>query len=407
MDALSAYTSELKKTFADLSLTQAAFAARDDVPWERTRVNRFLSGKDNTIASRSFIDCLANVGSQLGKPLSADRREHLLALRRAALRERATAVGLLEVIDEEFHLVRVQMSNSREEIEVYRHIKDSLLLEVREYRCLLENMEARNAEQQQALQVAALYLAAAESRLQHAEQQRETLLAVIDHLQDHLREVRRSAQAWDGLSQHAGWFVPLVTGVLLSSPTWSTAGLGLVAFATSGGLGSPVSRSTENSVTNDYHYGSMMGPYTVGSFHGSSTTVSTTQSTHIDFVAILGWALFIFSVVMLVTHHLWVWPVIVAYVVFEVLSRARLGPPQARYVLRTLTGLVPGSLLLLAAYQLGTDKGVGGVFTMDQTAWTATGAYACIYLVYAIIRLVLARNRLRQPARPQLPPKTS
>jgi hypothetical protein len=84
------------------------------------------------------------------------------------------------------------------------------------------------------------------SRLQHAEQQRETLLTVIDHLQDHLREVRRSAQAWDGLSQHAGWLVPLVTGVLLSSPTWSTAGLGFVAFATSGGLGSPVSRSTEN-----------------------------------------------------------------------------------------------------------------------------------------------------------------
>ncbi|MEV5434132.1 hypothetical protein [Streptomyces sp. NPDC052701] len=406
MNALNTYTNELKKEFTRLSLTQASFAARDDVPWERTRVNRFLSGKDNTIASKTFINCLADVGAQLGKPMSAERREQLLTLRRAALRERATAMGLLEVIDEEFHMVRVQMSNSREEIEVYRHIKNSLLVEMREYRDLLEDMEAENTEQQEALQAASLYLRTAESRLQHGERQSETLMTVIDQLQGELRQVRSSAQAWDGLSQHAGWFVPLVTGILLSSFTWPTAGLGFLAFATSRGLGSPIKHSTENSVTNAYHSGLMVGPGTVGPVYGSSVTVGTSRSTYIDFVAVLGWALFAFTVVMLATNHLWVWPAVVAYVVFEVLSAARLGPPQARYVLRTLTGIVPGCLLLLVSYQLGAGDTTDGVFTTDHRAWTATGVYACAYLVYAIIRLVLARNRLRRPTPPQLPSQT-
>ncbi|MGV9252086.1 hypothetical protein [Streptomyces sp. NPDC003697] len=400
---MSAYTTELKRQFSELSLSQAAFAARDDVPWARTRVNRFLSGKDNTIAGRSFIDCMADVGARLGKAMSASRRDELYALRRAALRERATAVGLLEVIDEEFHMVRVQMSNSREQVEVYQYIKNCLLAEVGEYRCLLAGMKAQNAEQQMALTAASLYLETAERRLQHAQRQREELVAVIDRLQDELQEIRRQAQAWDGLSVHAGWFVPLLTGVLLGSVTWPTAGLGFIAFATSGGLGSPVTRSTENSVTNDYRSGTVIGHHTMGSVYGTSTTISTTHSTHIDLTAILGWALFVFSTIMLAIHHLWVWPAIVAYIGFEVLSHARLGPPHARYVLRTLTGIAPGCLLLLASYRLGTDAGSDGIFTADRTAWTATGAYACACLLYAAIRLALARSRLRRPPRAHLP----
>jgi hypothetical protein len=402
MSALSAYTSELRKQFSELLISQAAFAARDDVPWERTRVNRFLSGKDNTIAPKSFIECVADVGARLGKPVAEDRRDHLLSLRRAALRERATAVGLLEVIDEEFHLIRVQMSNSREEVEVYRHIKDSLLGEVRYFQGLLADMQARNAEQELALQAARFYLKTVEDELRLAEHQREALLTVIVQLQEQLQEVRRSAQAWDSLSVHAGWFAPLLTGVLLSSfsvsglgLTWPTAGLGFAAFAISGGLGSPVTHSTGHAVTHEVNRGSLMGPYSSGSYYGTSTTSSVTHSTGVDIVAIFGWALLVFCAVMLTFNRLWVWPAVVAYVVFEVLRRAPLGPPQARYVIRTLAGIVPGCLLLVAAVQLGT--GGDSIFNADHTAWMAAGAYAALYLLYALIRLAIARTRLRRP----------
>lgn len=407
MSALSAYTSELKNQFSELSLSQVAFAARDDVPWERTRVNRFLSGKDNTIAPKSFIDCLADVGARLGTPVAEDRRDHLLSLRRAALRERATAVGLLEVIDEEFHLIRVQMSNSREEVEVYRHIKDSLLIEVRHFRGLLADMQARNAEQELALHAARLYLETVENELRSAGHQREALMAVIAQLQDQLQEVRQSAQAWDSLSVHAGWFAPLLAGVLLSSwsvsglgLTWSTAGLGFAAFAISGGLGSPVTHSTGHAMAYEVNSGSESGYFPMGSYYGTSTTISTmtsvTHSRNVDIVAIFGWALFAFCAVMLSINRLWVWPAVVAYVVFEVLRRARLGPPHARYVIRTLAGIVPGCLLLVAAFELGTSG--GSLFSADHTALMAAGAYASVYLLYALIRLTIARTRLRRPA---------
>jgi hypothetical protein len=206
-------------------------------------------------------------------------------------------VGLLEVIDEEFHLFRMQMSNSREEVEVYRYIKDSLLLEVRHFRGLLADMQARNAEQKLALQAARLYLETVEDELRFAEHQREALPTVIVQLHDRLQEVRQSAQAWDSLSVHAGWFTPLLAGVLLSSwsvsglgLTWSTAGLGFAAFAISGGLGSPVTHSTGHAVTHEMNRGSLMGPYSTGSYYGTSTTTSVTHSTNVDVVAISGWA---------------------------------------------------------------------------------------------------------------------